>query len=125
MQVSKHESTVVSSVVGDLTEDPLSEHISSEGSHDGEPDHDDQTSNDEYESRVHDEPVDLPLDLVIESKSNSPPSKQYSMVGNNIIQNYGAMGAVSDRAVITPGNESSIVNWHATKPSAVRLNSLS
>ena len=35
------------------------------------------------------------------------------------------MGGLSDRAVITPGNESSIVNWVATKPSVVRLNSLS
>ena len=34
--VYKHESTVVSSVVGDLTEDPKSEHISSEESFRGE-----------------------------------------------------------------------------------------
>ena len=74
--MSKRVSTVVSSVVGDQTEDPKSEHISSD-----EDDERDQTSNDEYESRVHNEPISIPMRMV-DTKTPSPLEGQDSNTKN-------------------------------------------
>ena len=93
-QYKKSDSTVIQSVTGDQTEHPTSEHISTETEEEI------KSTNDGQEAQIYQEP-EVADEAVVERKQT--PIER----GLN-------------RTVMTP-LETSVVNWHATKPSAVNL----